>query len=344
MMATAAPVKTRSPWRFAIPVVVFLLVLAGWGAAWVYIRGVVDANFDDWIAKEAAAGRIHECRERTYGGFPFHVELTCRRPVFRWDAPEGKITTRIERFTAVALIYRPEHVIVDLASPLSVDIPGTGAMELAFARGQASYSQDSGVFRRFSLTLDKPVFTRQGETVPDVAADAVEVHLRRAGGAASGRDFDVALDARLVATAGARPEGGANLTGQAVLRNWPDGPVEERGGLVAAWARGGGTLDLTQMRVARGAGLMTSTGTFGFTPQGRANGSFDAVVADVGALLAGVSIPGMGEPGALIGSALSFVGRPAEIEGRRGTRLTLRIDDGRVGLGAIPLFRLAPVF
>jgi hypothetical protein len=342
MSSPAPSVKPRSPWRFAIPVLVFIVVIAAWGVGWFFVRDLVDRNFNDWLTKEAQAGRAHACPDRGYSGFPFHIELTCTRPVFRWDAPEGQFNVRVERFKAVALIYRPEHVIVDLVSPLIVEPFEQPAISLAFERGQASYSQSNGVFQRFSLVLEKPVGTRAGTAVPDVVADGLELHLRRS--AASARDFDVAAEARLLATGGARAEAGANISFAALVKNWPQEAVSERGGLVSAWARGGGAVQLSALRVQRGTGLMTANGNVGFSASGRPEGAVDSVLVDTAALFAGVTIPGVGEPGALLGPVLSFVGRPAEIEGKRGTRLVLRVDDGRIGLGAITLFRLGPVF
>jgi hypothetical protein len=342
MNSTPPLVKPRSPWRFAIPVVVFVLAIAAAGVGWFFARDLVDRNFNDWLAKEAQAGRAHACPDRHYSGFPFHIELICTRPVFRFDAPEGQFNVRIERFKAVALIYRPEHVIVDLVAPLVVQPFERPSVTLDFARGQASYSQSSGVFQRFSLVLDKPVGRRDGVAQPDVAADAIEIHLRRA--ASGPRDLDIALEARLLSTGGAPPEAGANIATAAAVKNWPDEAVAERGGLVAAWARAGGSVQVSQLRVQRGTGLMTATGNLGFSASGRPEGAVDSVLVDSPALFAGVTIPGVGDPGPILGPALTFVGRPAEVEGRRGTRLAIRVDDGRIGLGAITLYRLGPVF
>jgi hypothetical protein len=43
-------------------------------------------------------------------------------------------------------------------------------------------------------------------------------------------------------------------------------------------------------------------------------------------------------------AGLGFLGRPAEIDGRRAVAVTLRVNDGAIYLGRIPLGKVDPLF
>lgn len=338
----AATIKKRGSIWIMAPLVVFLLIAAGWTAAWAYIRGEVDRGVVQWLAAEAAAGRTHECHERAVGGWPFRIEVSCARASFRFATPQGPVDARIAAFTAVAQIYAPQHIIADLRGPMILAQGADDLGQLEFNRGQASYTMRGGAFDRFSLVLDRPSIARGASGRPDAIAEELQLHARAAGGPA--RDYDVALSTRGAGTPGTRPEQGANLDLRGVLRGLPDPGAPQQGGVVAVWARGGGTLDLQRLRLTRGNGLLAVDGRMGFNPTGRAQGQFEATLVDPQALLGGIAIPGVGDPAALIGPALVFVGRPADIDGRRGTRVTVRLDDGILGVGAVQLMQFPPVF
>jgi hypothetical protein len=334
--------KRRGSGWIAAPLVVFVLVAAAWTGVWFYVRGEVDRAVARWLATEAQVGRAHDCHDRAVGGWPFRIEVTCARAVFRYATPRGMMDARIAGFTAVAQVYAPQHIIADLRGPVVI---AQGAEEygvLEFTRGQASYMTRGGAFERFSLVLDRPSLARATGARPDVVAEQLQLHARQAAG--TGRDYDVAISTRAAGAPGIRPEQGADMDLTGVLRGFPDPGAPQDGGLVAVWARGGGTVDLRRLRVTRGNGLLAVDGRMGFNPTGRAQGQFDAVLADPQALLGGLAIPGVGDPAALVGPALVFVGRPAEIDGRRGTRVTLRVDDGVLGVGAVQLLQFPPVF
>jgi hypothetical protein len=340
MKAPARP--ARRSWLVAVPLVLFALVAAGWSVAWQHVRGEVDRAFTGWLAAEAVGGREHRCPDRSIGGFPFRIEITCVAPVFFAATPTGPLEARVARVTAIALVYRPDHVVLDLASPFELrrdDLTST----VAFSRGQASVRLTQGVLDRFSLALEQPSLSLAGGR-PDLAAQQVEVHARHAGPAAApARDLDLALTARGLAPSGAGAAQGADVTFAGAARRWPAQGGDPRG-LVAEWAKGGGTFELQNLRVTRGAGLLAAAGTLGFTGSGRAQGEVRASLADLSSLVGGLVVPGLGDPVLLVGSVLAFVGRPTEVEGRRATQVTVRVDDGALAIGAVQLGVLPPVF
>lgn len=342
-MQPAAPRKSR-PWLIAAPLALFLMLAVAWTIGWFVIKREVERGFDAWLAAEASAGRSHACPDRSVRGFPFRIDISCQKPTFQLQTPEGPVQARVEGMTATALIYRPEHVVVDLRAPLVLEQNGAELAAVEFQRGQASYRAAQTVFERFSLVLDRVTAKRGASGRPDVTLEQLEVHTRLSPSAQpTVRDYDMAVTARRIAPPGVRPEQGADVSTNGTLRGWPivrttqDGPIAE-------WARRGGTFELQDLRISRGTGLLAASGRLGFNSNGRADGLFRAGVADSAALLSGLAIPGVGDPGVLLGPILALVGRPGEIEGRRGTEVQVRVQNGALSLGAVQVMTFPPVF
>lgn len=332
----------RRSWLITLPLIVFVLAAAVWGGVWLYVKGEVERAFDAWLAAEAAQGRPHQCPQRGVGGFPFRIDISCAQPVVLLDTPTGPLEARLGGLTATALVYRPDHVLADLRAPLTLVQGGSELGAVDFLRGQASLRNAAGILERFSLVLDQPRVSRGGR--PDAAAEQIEVHTRQVPGTTrQARDFDVALSARSLAAAGQRPEQGATVALTGVARNLPTG-ADARSGLIAQWARGGGTVELQGLRLTRGTGVLAASGSLGFTPAGRAQGEFRATMAESSAIFSGIGVPGFGDLGMVVGPMLGLVGRPADIEGRRGTEVLVKVEDGLLSIGAVQVASFPPVF
>jgi len=337
--------RRRGSWGIATPLIAFVVIAAGWTAAWTYLAGEAGARFDDWIRAEAARGHQHRCADRAVGGWPFRIDITCRDAAYVFDTPQGRMEARFGALVATAMVYRPDHVIVDLRSPFHLAQAGGGEVaSVEFQRGRASVRIAQNRLARFSLELARPVLARAPAARPDAVATALELHVGHATQGGDPRDFDVALALSGLGPAGVRPEQGIALAIDGLARRWPTGGEGGAAGLVARWAQDDGSFQLRALRASRGNGLLTASGSLGFTRTGRAQGEARALVADLSALLGGLDIPGVGDPSAYLGPALALVGRPAEVEQRRGTELTVRIQEGALSLGAIQLLTFPPVF
>jgi hypothetical protein len=136
----AAPRKSRF-WLFA-PFAALALAALAWSAAWFMIRERAEAEIDGWMAAEAVAGRQWSCPERSVGGFPFRVEVTCPQLDLKrgdWSASAGRLRT-------VAQIYQPNHVIAELAGPFRAS-DGRTRLEASWRDLRASFRGTPGRFR-----------------------------------------------------------------------------------------------------------------------------------------------------------------------------------------------------
>ena len=97
-------------------------------------------------------------------------------------------------------------------------------------------------------------------------------------------------------------------------------------------------------RVANEA-VAVASGDVGLSPTGRPDGSFSITMAGFERLvqqLTGGSSGGGLQLGLMAG--LSFLGRPAEIDGKRAIALPLRFNDGAVSLGPLRLGKIDPLY
>lgn len=339
------PPKKRRSWLIALPLLLFILLAAAWSGAWFYVHGQAEIAIDRWFAAEAAAGRPHRCPDRAIGGFPFRIELACRAPTFVLMTPTGPAQATLAGLSATAFVYRPNHVLAEFQGPLTLAQGGRDVATITFKAGAASLSVASNVLERMSLELDQVAAARAGAPRPDLEAAHVELHARQAvAPGAAPRDFDVAMTVRGLGPAGITASDGLDLALSGVVRRLPSPDTSDGSGFVAAWARGGGAFELQQLKLVRRSGLAVASGSLGFNSNGRAQGTFQANLVDSSALLGGIAIPGVGDPAMMLGPVLSIVGRPADVEGRRGTRVDIRVENGTLSVGAVQIAEFPPVY
>ena len=171
----ALPPRHSRVWLFA-PFVLLALAVAGWSTAWFLIRNGTTRAIDDWLAAEAAQDRRWQCIDRTIGGYPFRITVSC--DALSLQRPGASLA--LGAVTAVAQVYAPRHVIVHAAGPLRAgdgrsSVDGTWRLLQASVRTVAE-----GSFQRLSLVVDEPALRVTGAPPGDLALSAgrLETHLR----------------------------------------------------------------------------------------------------------------------------------------------------------------------
>jgi hypothetical protein len=129
--------KSRSSWHMALPLVAVFLIAAGWCAFWYIAAANAKQSFAAAVERADAAGNAIDCREPVWGGFPFRIALDCASLHVRFATDRG--TTAIDTGTmrAVALAYRPRHVIAEVAGPVRIERAGANAASIAIDTAQA---------------------------------------------------------------------------------------------------------------------------------------------------------------------------------------------------------------
>ena len=328
--------------RYVVLLVLIALVVGGWTAAWFYVRDRVITELDTALQALAAEGVDVVCADRSTGGWPFRLEVTCLRPDIR--LPDGS-RAEAAALAATGHVMDPRLVVAEFEAPLRLTAPdGSGALA-GFTSLRASLRVADDRLERVSaeasdLTVEAGP---AGFTLGRLSANRGEVHYRPAEGTEG--------DAELVVTlAGATGSYGSNsilpapsdagldavVTDVALL----DGTAEG----LAAWAQAGGRLDLRQAVLSVGDTRLSATGSGTVSSGGAVEATLEATASGIGWLTEQVKA-GRPVPAALttLASAFLLIGKP--VEGADGARrVVIDVANGAVKANGLPVASVPPAF
>jgi hypothetical protein len=346
--AAPEPVRRSRFWLFA-PFVFLGLLTAAWTAAWFVIREGTREALDAWIAGEAVAGRQWECPGRTVGGFPFRLEIAC--PSLRlargdWSATLGPVR-------AVAQVYRPRHVIVEIDGPFRAT-GGGFAVDASWRSLRASIRGTAEGFQRASFTAEAPVVKAAGPPgALDLRSGRFEAHLRphpsrwQGEGAVeiSARSSQALVPLLNELIGGAEP---ADIDLQLTVTQARDVSLRPLSAELERWRQEGGRLEIGALSVAKGPRRLEAKGEAALDALRRPAGRFEVSAAGLEGVLGAIAGSRLGgTAGAVLGSLLGQPARPVPSTGPRElSRLPLRIENGRLSIGplTVPGIRFAPLY
>jgi hypothetical protein len=346
--AFAQPRTRQSRFWLYAPFVLLLLVAIAWSAAWFMVRNRIDHNLDVMLANEARAGRQWDCQDRTVGGYPFRIVVTCASLTLT----RGQMSASLGRVQSIAQVYQPRHVITEVDGPLRatdgrVTINGTWRLLETSVRGSAS-----GV-ERVSLSAEELNLKITGATPAELtlASQGLEAHLRpnptraQAEGA-----YDAALSVRQARLPGIDALiGGAEATDLQVdvtatqVQGFRGRPVLAE---VERWRTASGRLEVLRLAIAKGERRVEAKGDFGLDELHRPVGQLQAAAAGLDSLISNLT---GGQAGGSLLSALLGQGPRSQAQGGQ-TALSplpaLRLDNGRVLFGpfTVPNLRLPALY
>jgi hypothetical protein len=341
----------RGRWRVFVPFVLIVVVALAWSGAWYFAARRADATITAWIEQEARFGRIYSCGSRSSGGYPFRIEIRCADPVVEFAAVEPPHVLRAKELMGVAQIYQPDLIIAEITGPVSIGEAGQSPLWRADWRlAQASLRGVAGTTQRLSVVLEETRLEHTDGTAAETwaAANRFEAHLRRDPGSASDRAvLDLAAQ-----VAGATVPSAAALAGKpfdaeivALLRGPTDLRPKPMPARLKEWQAAGGRLQVSKFRLQQGEAVAVAAGDIGLSATGRPDGAFDITMTGFDRLVQ--DLVGRPQGGALqfgLMAGLAWLGRPAEIDGKRAVAVSLRVNDGAVYLGRIPLGKLQSLF
>lgn len=328
--------------KYALLLVLIVLVVAGWTGAWFWVRDRVVTGMDQAISDLAADGVLVDCPDRAAIGWPFRLEVSCRAAVVR--LPDGS-RAEVDAVAATGHIMDPRLVIVELNAPAKLLAPDGTAAIADFSSMRASLRFGDDRISRISAEADDLVVEAgpDGTEFGRLAADHGEVHLRayqEIPGTAelvmslSGATGTAANGPLLPAPADAGVD--ALVSDVHFLDGTPQG--------LAAWARSGGRIDLRQVVLELGETRLGATGTGTVTEDGRINAKLEATANGI-AWLTGQASAGKSLPPALaaLASAFLLIGKP--VEGQDGARrVIVEVDEGAVTANGLPVATVPPAF
>ena len=375
-MTLASPTRRSSSRRYVVLIVLVALLLGGWSAFWYVAAGKAQDMLEGWRAREAKAGRTYTCREEALGGFPFRFEFRCSGAAAQIKSSRIPFEARTGGVTVVSQVYDPTLLIGEYQGPLTVSPPGGPAeLTINWKLFQSSLRGTPSRPERLSLSFDRPAIDAMdnGHARPVLRAEHLELHGRLIEGMVTQKPVvEVALRANGAFAPGVRALSAQPVDAVAdmVLRGLNDfapKPWPERFREIAA---NGGKIDVTEARVVQGETLAVGSGTLTISAAGRLQGQLRLTIAGLEPFLKSIDAqnlvqsapsmdklasaldrlsPGLGQAakqqvGANLSAGINMLGQQTTLEGRPAVALPLRVDEGRVYLGPIPLGETPPLF
>jgi len=340
----------RRQWLVLMPLAALATIVVAWTVAWYLAARQADSIITAWIEREARAGRIYTCGARQAGGFPFRIEIRCTDPAVELTATDPPLVLKAKELVGVAQIYEPTVIVAEIAGPLSIAESGQSAAWRADWRlAQASLRGIARIPQRLSVVLDDVRLeqTGAGAAEPWAAASHLEFHLKHDPEQERGQPvLDVAIQVGGATLPNGLPLSGKPLDGEvsAILRGISDFRPKPMPVRLKEWQAAGGRLQVSKLRLQQGDAVAVAAGEIGLSAAGRPDGAFDITISGFDRLVQDLlgGRPGGVRLGLIAG--ISLLGKPAEIDGKRAVAMALRLNDGAMSLGPIPLGKLAPLY
>lgn len=317
-----------------------ILVVAGWSVFWFYAAGEVQRRLDIAIDDIATRGTRIVCGDRTIGGFPFRMEVTCDK-VDVMTAGAERVTAGAVR--AVALIYNPRHIIIEADAPFSAQImPIAATVSGNWSLAHSSLIFDKGAVSALAVSIENPDFALSGRFRDQTAtAGKAELHVRRAPDQEGAADVAVTFDG----LAAAGPFLRAQAFDAGALLRVPDAH-DMLAGEVHPIALVGTPVRVEEAYVERGTAKISARGDLTVGRDGYLAGDLEITAVEpekVAELVAPFYPPDSAIPAAFQGALTGF-GRKAELDGRKAVSATLEFGGGGIRIGFIPIAQMVPLF
>ncbi len=370
----------EEPTRRRLPLILIALAIVlagGWSALWYYAAGRAETVIAGWREREAKAGRIHTCGSQTVGGFPLRFEMRCTDPGLEVKSAAQPLSIKAKDILVTAKVWQPTLLTTVITGPLTIaDLGQPPTITANWQRAQSEVRGLPTAPEKVTMVFDQPVVERTSGGAAQKLFNAAHLEIggrMLEGSATNNPVIEVALKTKsaVAPTLHQVMEIPLDADVTAVLRGlkdfrpkpWPDRFRE----IQAA----GGSIEISNARLQQGETIAVTKGTLALSPSGRPHGQVLLTVANLPALLPALGLdgrsaqiskpldntasrldriaPGLGgiarqNAAPALAAALNFIGKPAEIDGKRAVTLPLRFNDGVATLGPIPLGQTAPLF
>ncbi len=301
--------RRRRLWPVFIMPVLVVVLAAAWSAFWFFAASKVDETVDVWRAREAAAGRIYDCANRSVAGFPFRLEVRCSgvsvallSQTAGQAATQAPITAKLGEILVVAQIYSPKLLIAEFKAPAILSDRGQPAMVVNWSTARSSIvglpgTPDSADIVFDDASLDRIVGSVQA---PTMRAKHVELHGRIAGSSTPEKPV---IESVLQLTGGSIqgvhpllevPFDADIRTLLSGLKDFLPKPWPERFREIQA---AGGRVEIVQSRVQQGDVISLATGSLGLTASGNLDGELQMTVAGLERVIPALGIDKLLEMG-----------------------------------------------
>jgi len=378
------PPPRRRFWRFLLLAAVIVALPIGWSALWSYAASIANEALSGWLNREAALGRVYACGSQTIGGFPFGIAIRCDKVAAAFKSNRPPFDVSAGEITFSAQVFRPTLLNGEISAPVTLADPGQGPAFVAnWSAARLTLLGLPPEPERVTVDLAKPRLDRTAGANAGMIfqADRLEVDGHIIAGSAR-RNPVIEASAKVVAglAPSFHPLLAEPVQGEidAVMRGFKDFQPKPWSVLFRDMQAAGGGIEIKTLRLARSDAALLGTGTFTINASGRIEGELRVTVAGVENIvpLLGVDqligqgidrltggsgspaqglgaldrlLPGLGgvvreSASAGLIETIKRMGEPTKLDGKPAVALPLRVTDGIVYVGIIPVAAVPALF
>lgn len=329
-----------------------LFAALGWTIFWYVVAQQSASSLDAWIAREKASNRIWTCPNRQIAGFPFTIEITCRKPHFDGSIFGRHYSGALGGFVANAKFTNPDDVTVNVASPFAA-ISDDKTVALALSWDQLDIVLAGLPQNMAKISIAGQGFRLQGHaqglsSLNGSVSRATTKLVRAAGRQDHAYNFHVVLNGASFAAVdgffGTAAPAEIVADGDITQARFDSGRVPADS--LNRWRAAGGHVDLAELTVTRGEMKFSAHGMLTVGPTHRLQGQLDTACVGFEPVLRQLGVdPALINAGSLLASLLGGHRGEAKTAGPQPLHLRVNINDGRLDIGPVRTsIRLPPVY
>ena len=379
-----SPPPHRRLWRFFLLAAVIVALPIGWTALWSYAASIANEALAGWIGREAALGRVYACGSQSIGGYPFGIVIRCDQATAAFKSNRPPFAVSASDFTFSAQVFRPTLLSGEISAPVTLADPGQGPAFVAnWSAARLTLLGLPPEPERVTVDLTKPRLDRTTGANAGMIfqADRLAVDGRIIAGSAQRNPV---IEATAKVAAGLAPSFhpllAEPLQGEidAVMRGFKDFLPKPWPVLFRDMQASGGGIEIKTLHLVRSDAALLGTGTLTINASGRLEGELRVTIAGVENIvpLLGVDqligqgidrlsggsgsptqglgaldrlLPGLGgvvreSASAGLVETIKRMGEPTKLDGKPAVALPLRVTDGIVYVGLIPVAAVPALF
>lgn len=320
--------------------------LLGYYVLWSHLVDQVAAQAQAWIEGQRRQGRVVEYTGWRLWGFPYRLSLTVTN--LTWRDPNSPLDWQLSatEFTAHLQFWDMHHAIFELPGRQRLawrEGSAEKTITMASERFRASLVLDgANVPLRLAAVIDKPDFS--GKSFQGWSADNLLLHARRGGSLPPSTDLSLQAEAITLPPALDGPLGRKidrlKLIGSLRGAAYGSGPDS----LLASWRDGGGVMDFQTVRLHWGGLRLDGDGSLTLDKQFRPLGAMGGQIRNADTGIDALVAAGKMKPNEAAAAkvALTLVTK-RDAKGEAYLSVPLTAQEGKLFLGPVPLFSLAPI-
>lgn len=371
----AAPRRRLWIYLVAVAVVAVLAVGLTWG--WYLAASMAGRALSGWIDREASLGRTYACGSQSIGGFPIRIVIRCEKAAATFNSNHPPFDVTATGVTFSAALYQPTLLHGEIDGPVTIADPGQPPLFVAnWSWADLDLLGLPSDPERVSMHLIKPRLDRVAGPNAGMIfqADTADVDGRIVQGSARHNPVIEATGHFTAAVAPSfHPLLAVPLEGDidAVLSGFSDFSPKPWPVLFKEMQASGGAIVIRSIRIARPDATVIGTGTLTVNEHGRLDGTLNVAVAGLETIVPLLGIDqligqgidrltgGSGSPGQGLNALdrllpglgnvvrsqtnsnlvddIEKMGQPTDIDGKPAVALPLRVADGVIYVGIIPV-------